>query len=109
VIVSGAACLSVLGSTVLADLAVTSMTAFGAVTIGGALTVGGSLTKGSGSFVIPHPDPEKRLAGKTFKHCFVESPTRGDKLYRFRGTTCDLRGRLGLPAHFWHLNEDALV
>jgi hypothetical protein len=40
------------------------------------------------------------------KHCFVESPTRGDNLYRFKVTTQGLRGRFELPSYFWHLNED---
>jgi tetrahydromethanopterin S-methyltransferase subunit C len=91
---------------------VTTLNASGAVLVGGAMTVAGAvaigvnLTKTSGSFVIPHPDPEKRIAGKMLKHCFVESPTRGDNLYRFRIVTGDCRGRIVLPSYFWFLNED---
>jgi hypothetical protein len=41
------------------------------------------------------------------KHCFVEAPTRGDNLHRFRVITHDCRGRIELPEYFWDLNKDA--
>jgi hypothetical protein len=41
------------------------------------------------------------------KHCFVEAPTRGGNLHRFRVTTHDCRGQIELHAYFWDLNEDA--
>jgi hypothetical protein len=40
------------------------------------------------------------------KHCFVETPTRGDNLHRFRVTTHDCRGQIELPTYFWDLNKD---
>lgn len=45
------------------------------------LMIATTMSKGAGSFLIPHPDPEK--TGWMLRHCFVESPTRGDNLYRF--------------------------
>ena len=44
------------------------------------------LSKGSGSFQISHPDPAKHDT-HLLRHCFVESPTRGDNLYRWTLTT----------------------
>jgi hypothetical protein len=99
-------------SATIADARLT-VTAAGDVGIGTAspqalLHVNGSLAKASGSFDIPHPDPEM-AATHRLRHCFVESPTRGDNLYRFRveagaaGETVTLP----LPAYWRHLNEDA--
>lgn len=46
------------------------------------LHITGALSKGSGTFDIPHPDPAKADTHR-LRHGFVESPTRGDTLYRF--------------------------
>lgn len=46
------------------------------------LSITGALSKGSGTFDIPHPDPSKADTHR-LRHGFVESPTRGDNLYRF--------------------------
>lgn len=75
--------------------------------ITGALTVTGSLSKGSGSFLIPHPDPEKE--GWQLRHCFVESNTRGDNIYRWRvNVTCG-ESEIFLPDYFKFLNENPMV
>ena len=70
----------------------------------------GTLSKASGSFVIDHPDPDKKDT-HDLRHCFVESPTRGDNLYRYEveatedGETVELE----LPDYFKHLNENPQV
>ena len=73
------------------------------------LHVNGSLSKSSGSFDIPHPDPEKKEAGYRLRHCFVESPTRGDNLYRFQVEVTGGEAVIDLPDYFKHLNEDVQV
>jgi hypothetical protein len=67
-----------------------------------------ALSKGSGSFDIPHPDPVKKEQGYRLRHCFVESPTRGDNIYRYEIdiTSTSTPYRLSLPDYFHHLNED---
>lgn len=70
----------------------------------------GAVTKTSGSFVINHPDPAKTATHK-LRHCFVESPTAGDNIYRFSitaatpGETVDIT----LPDYWQHLNENPQV
>jgi hypothetical protein len=70
-----------------------------------------ALAKGSGTFTIPHPDPEK-TATHDLQHSFVESPTAGDNLYRFAVEV--IRGKAGqrlrfeLPDYFQFLNTDAM-
>lgn len=54
-----------------------------------------------------HPDEEKSFAIPRSKLCFVDAPTRGDYLHRFRVTTHACRGQIELPEYFWYLNEDA--
>lgn len=56
--------------------------------------------------MIDHPDPSKRTRGYKLKHCFVESPTRGDNLYRYHVTTQDGHASISLPTYFPFLNED---
>jgi hypothetical protein len=70
------------------------------------LTVSGNITKGTGSFVIDHPDPEKHAIGMSLKHCFVESPTRGENIYRFKITTKNKTFTLKLPSYFKFINEN---
>jgi len=77
--------------------------------VGTDLDVGGTLTKSAGSFVIPHPDPEKQSQGYKLKHCFVESNTRGDNLYRYTITTESGLGEIDLPDYFKYINENAQV
>jgi hypothetical protein len=73
------------------------------------MTITGSLSKGAGSFLIKHPDPAKQNKGLMLRHCFVESPTRGDNIYRFEARTVDGKGIIVLPDYFPFLNEDVQV
>jgi hypothetical protein len=69
------------------------------------LQINGGLTKSSGSFDIPHPDPVKQIRGYRIRHCFVESNTRGDNLYRYTITTINGKAEITLPSYFKYLNE----
>jgi len=73
------------------------------------LTVNGSISKTSGSFDIQHPDPEKKAEGWRLKHCFVESPTRGDNIYRYSVTVVDGTATVTLPDYYKFLNENSQV
>lgn len=81
-------------------------------TTGGNLTVSGALAKSSGTFDIPHPDPAKTKTHR-LRHSFVESPTRGDNIYRFAIDAPMETGRatleIPLPDYWPHLNEDPQV
>ena len=66
------------------------------------------INKIGGSFRIPHPNPEFRY-NRTLVHSFVESPTRGETLYRFSVITNSNTKRVQLPDYFKYLNEDVLV
>lgn len=79
----------------------------GGVGIGGDVYIGGALAKGSGSFLIPHVDPLKE--GWQLRHCFVESDTRGDNMYRRRIITCNKQSTINLPDYFKYLNENPMV
>lgn len=68
-----------------------------------------TVTKSAGSFEIAHPDPAKAEYGWRLRHSFVESPTRGDNIYRFAVTTSKGKARVVLPDYFRHLNENAQV
>ena len=85
----------------------TITTNFVQISNNGNLNVTGSLTKGSGSFQIPHPDPSKE--GWKLRHCFVESPTRGDNIYRYQITTKDCHASIALPNYYTYLNENTQV
>lgn len=73
------------------------------------LHVNGSLSKTSGSFEIPHPDPAKEAQGWKLRHSFVESPTRGDNLYRWVVEVEHGTATIELPEYFPYLNEDVQV
>ena len=62
------------------------------------------IQKTSGSFEIPHTDPDEAAKGTWLRHCFVEAPTRGDNIYRFRvqGPAATIE----LPEYFAALNEN---
>lgn len=75
--------------------------------INGSCAITGALTKGSGSFLIPHPDPQKE--GWQLRHCFVESNTRGDNLYRWRIKSTNGKAIINLPSYFDILNENPMV
>lgn len=75
------------------------------LTTGGAVTVSGALSKGSGTFDIKHPVKE----GWRLRHSFVESPNRGDNIYRFCVTTSEGSAEIELP-EYWHaLNENPQI
>jgi hypothetical protein len=69
---------------------------------------GTGIWKSAGSFKIPHPDPIK-TSKKHLVHCFVESPTRGDNLYRFKTHVEGGKGEVILPDYWKHLNENPQV
>jgi len=71
------------------------------------LNVVGALSKGSGTFDIAHPDPAKAETHR-LRHSFVESPTRGDNIYRFT-VTVDGEATIDLPDYWPHLNENPQV
>jgi len=76
----------------------------GTLYIQGNLDVSGTISKAAGSFLIPHPDPAKTET-HMLRHCFVESPTRGDNLYRWTLTSTDRVAEQPLPSYSPFLNE----
>jgi len=86
--------------------AVLHVSSSGKVFTGADLDVGGTLTKGAGSFKITHPDPD--FTGSLY-HSFVESPTAGDNLYRWRCTLYSGSNVLDLPDYYRYLNKDDMV
>ncbi|MFH1390168.1 MAG: hypothetical protein ABIH56_05575 [Candidatus Margulisiibacteriota bacterium] len=77
--------------------------------VAGDCIVDGTLSKGGGSFDIVHPDPAKASQGYRLRHSFVESPTRGDNLYRWVATVEGGSARIILPDYFKFLNENVQV
>jgi hypothetical protein len=73
------------------------------------IKINGSITKSSGSFDIPHPDPVKEKQRYRLRHCFVESNTRGDNLYRYTVATSGCKAQIRLPDYFKYLNENPQV
>jgi len=71
------------------------------------ITAFGTVSKGGGAFDIAHPDPAK--PGWRLRHCFVESNTRGDNIYRYVAHTVDGVAEVALPEYFEHLNENPQV
>ena len=71
------------------------------------LCVCGTLSKMSGSFKIPHPDPNKTT--KFLQHSFVESPTAGENIYRYSITTTNCSASVELPDYYKFLNENDQV
>jgi hypothetical protein len=70
------------------------------------LDINGTLAKTAGSFDIRHPDPVKADQGYRLRHCFVESPTRGDNIYRWLFSTQNNEFTFQLPSYFQYLNEN---
>jgi hypothetical protein len=68
----------------------------------------GQVNKAGGSFVINHPDPLKTKTTQLI-HSFVESPTAGDNIYRFKVTIIDGIGEIILPDYYKFLNENTQV
>lgn len=69
--------------------------------------IDGNLSKGSGTFDIPHPNPNKK--GMRLRHAFVESPTAGDNLYRYEVEIKEGVAVILLPDYFQYLNENVQV
>jgi hypothetical protein len=68
----------------------------------------GCLVKGGGSFEIVHPNPAKSK-DKVLYHSFVESPSRGDNLYRWSVDVKDCSHSIKLPNYYKHLNENTTI
>jgi hypothetical protein len=81
---------------------------WGLTSSAGGTTYTRALSKTSGTFRISHPDPAK-TATKYLQHSFVESPTRGDNIYRYKITTCNCQASLALPDYYKFLNENDQV
>ena len=75
---------------------------------GGSVEVVGALSKGSGTFRIPHPVPEKKDK-LDLQHSFVESPTRGDNIYRWQVEVQNNQHIIELPDYYQYLNENDMV
>jgi len=75
----------------------------------GNVAITGSISKGSGSFDIPHPDPEKQKDNWRLRHYFVESNTAGDTFYRWTVKTKNGKAKIKLPSYFKFLNTNAQV
>tara|TARA_R100000152_G_C6759387_1_gene183335 strand:- start:275 stop:1054 length:780 start_codon:yes stop_codon:yes gene_type:complete len=63
----------------------------------------GTLSKAAGTFSIPHPVPSKKQ-DKELKHSFVESPTAGDNLYRYKINIKNCCHSMRLPSYYKYLN-----
>ena len=72
------------------------------------VVIAGALSKGSGTFRISHPDPKKNEK-YYLQHSFVESPTRGDNIYRWQIDVKEKRHTIKLPDYYKHLNENDMV
>jgi hypothetical protein len=88
------------------DNSVTFSTA-GVLAVTGSVQVTGNLSvSGAKNFQIPHPIPEKRADGYVLRHSAIETPTRGDNMYRYQITTTNSKSCILLPDYFPFLNED---
>jgi len=74
--------------------------------VNGNTHIQGNLSKTGGSFDIMHPDPAKEKDGWRLRHSFVESPTRGDNLYRWIAEVENKEAVIILPSYFKYLNEN---
>ncbi len=77
--------------------------------VSGNALITGTLAKGAGTFDIPHPDPDKQAEGWRLRHSFVESPTRGDNIYRFVVEVEAGQAVVSLPDYYRYLNENSQV
>ena len=76
--------------------------------VNGNAIVSGSLSKGSGSFDIPHPIPSKKKTHR-LRHYFVETPSAGGNIYKYKTECKEGENLLKLPTYFDYLNKDSLV
>jgi hypothetical protein len=60
------------------------------------------LSKTGGSFRIKHPDPSK--PNHHLIHSFVESPTAGDNIYKYRVSVQGGKASIELPSYYKFLN-----
>jgi hypothetical protein len=67
-----------------------------------------AISKTSGTFAIPHPDPEKTKT-HTLYHSFVESPTAGENIYRYEIVTQGNIAILELPSYYNFLNINTQI
>jgi hypothetical protein len=67
-----------------------------------------ALVKVGGSFEIPHPDPAKRET-HNLVHNFVEAPTVGDNIYRYKVTTQNCQATIELPSYYKFLNKNTII
>lgn len=63
------------------------------------------LSKASGTFRINHPDPSKQHT-HYLSHSFVESPTAGDNIYRYKVNVINGTAVVNLPSYYKYLNEN---
>lgn len=87
---------------------ITIRSANGGVDIDGDLRVNGSVSKSSGSFDIPHPDPNKKDTHR-LRHYFVETPSAGGNIYKYQIECKEGENYINLPDYFKFLNKDSLV
>ena len=78
------------------------------LSIGGDVNIVGAISKGSGTFKINHPKPEKSSTHWLY-HSFVESPTSGDNLYRYRADIHGLNHTIILEEYHQYLNTCLLT
>jgi hypothetical protein len=64
-----------------------------------------NLSKQSGTFRINHPDPLK-INTHYLSHSFVESPTAGDNIYRYKVNIVNGQATITLPSYYKYLNEN---
>jgi hypothetical protein len=64
-----------------------------------------ALSKASGTFRIDHPDPSKTCT-HYLSHSFVESPTAGDNIYRYKVNVINGTAVINLPSYYKYLNEN---
>jgi hypothetical protein len=61
------------------------------------------ISKFTDNFHIDHPDPAKRDTYNLI-HRTIESPSKGENLYRFQVNTCNCEATLQLPSYYKFLN-----
>jgi hypothetical protein len=64
-----------------------------------------ALSKASGTFRIDHPDPSKKYT-HYLSHSFVESPTAGDNIYRYKVNVVNGQATITLPSYYKYLNQN---